>query len=55
MGALSFAALFGLVALVCGIFLVNVISTPRSTQIGTIIAFIGVLSLAIFAVGQLLY
>jgi hypothetical protein len=44
----------GLLSLVVGMFLVNVASTPRSAQIGTIIAGCGVVLLAIVAARQLL-
>jgi hypothetical protein len=49
----SFAAALGLLGLVIGIVLVNVFSTPRAAQIGTIVAGIGVLMLVITAIGQL--
>jgi hypothetical protein len=48
------AAMMGLTSLVSGIFAVNVVSTPRAAQIGTIIAGFGVLMLAVVAVRQLL-
>jgi len=44
----------GLLALVVGILLVNIVSTPRAAQIGTIIAACGVLLLGVVAVRQLL-
>jgi hypothetical protein len=52
--ALSFAAATGLLSLVGGVFLVNVISTPRSAEVGTMIAGLGILLLAAVAIGQLL-
>jgi hypothetical protein len=52
--ALSFAAATGLLGLVGGFFLVNVVSTPRGAQVGTIIAGLGVLMLAAVAVRPLL-
>jgi Na+/phosphate symporter len=53
MNALSLAAALGLLGLVIGVVLVNVVSTPRAAQIGTIIAGVGVLMLAVTAIGQL--
>jgi hypothetical protein len=54
MSPLSFAAATGLLSLVGGVFLVNVVSTPRGAQVGTIIAGLGVLLLAAVAVRHLL-
>ena len=53
MNVLSLVAAVGLLGLVVGVVLVNVISTPRAAQIGTIVAGIGVVFLAIAALGQL--
>jgi hypothetical protein len=53
MSALSFAAATGLLGLVGGVCLVNVVATPRGAQIGTIIAGLGVLLLAAVAVRHL--
>ncbi|HET7124465.1 MAG TPA: hypothetical protein VFI51_10175 [Bradyrhizobium sp.] len=47
------AALAGLLGLVVGILLVNIVSTPRAAQIGTIIATCGVLMLVVVAVRHL--
>ena len=47
------AAVAGLFGLVAGILLVNIVSTPRAAQIGTIIAACGVLMLVLVAVRQL--
>jgi hypothetical protein len=47
------AAVTGLIGLVAGILLVNVASTARAAQIGTIIAACGVLMLVVVAVRQL--
>ena len=54
MGVFLVAAVLGLLGLFVGIVLVNVVSTPRAAQAGTIVAGIGVLMLAIAAVGHLL-
>jgi hypothetical protein len=54
MSALSFAAATGLFSLVSGVFLVNVLSTPRAAQVGTIVAGLGVLLLAAVAFRHLL-
>jgi hypothetical protein len=54
MSALSFAAATGLLSLVGGVFLVNVGSTPRGAQIGTTIAGLGILLLAVVAARHLL-
>ena len=54
MSAFHLVATTGLLGLAGGVFLVNVVSTPRAAQIGTIIAGCGVLLLAIFAIRQLL-
>lgn len=54
MDALSFEAALGLLALVIGVVLVNVVTTPRAAYAGTIIAGMGVLMLATVAVGHLL-
>jgi len=55
MSAQSVAATFGLIALVAGVLLVNVISTPFSAQIGTIVAGIGVILLVACAIGRLFF
>jgi hypothetical protein len=44
----------GLLSLVSGMLLVNVVSTPRAAQIGTIIAAAGIIILALVAIRQLL-
>jgi hypothetical protein len=54
MNALSFSAALGILGLVTGVALVNVMATPRAAQIGTIVAGVGVLLLAIAAIGHLL-
>jgi hypothetical protein len=54
MSVFSLVAMAGLLSLVSGIVLVNVVSTPRAAEIGTIIAGCGVLLLAIVAIRQLL-
>lgn len=54
MDALSFVAALGLLALVIGVVLANVVTTPRMAYADTIIAGIGVLMLAVNAVRQLL-
>jgi hypothetical protein len=54
MNVFYLAAVMGLLSLVSGIFVVNVGSTPRAAQIGTIITGLGVLMLAVVAVRQLL-
>jgi hypothetical protein len=54
MSVVSLAAELGLVCLVTGIVLVNVLATPRAAQVGTILAGVGVLLLAATAVGHLL-
>jgi hypothetical protein len=54
MDALSFVAVLGVLALVIGVVLANVVTTPRTAYAGTIIAGIGVLMLAVNAVRQLL-
>jgi hypothetical protein len=55
MNTFSIVATVGLVCLVVGVFLVNVVSTPRSALAGTIVAGFGVVMLAISAVERLLY
>jgi len=47
--AIYFAAILGLSGLLLGLVLVNIVSTPRSAQIGGLIAGIGVVLLAIVA------
>ena len=47
------AAVTGLLGLVAGVLLVNLASSPRAAQIGTIIAACGVLMLVVVAVRQL--
>ena len=54
MSLIHLVAVAGLLSLVSGVFLVNVVSTPRAAQVGTIVAGCGVLLLAIVAVRQLL-
>jgi len=44
----------GLLGLIGGVLLVNVVATPRAAQIGTIVAGTGVLLLALVAIRQLL-
>jgi hypothetical protein len=54
MSVFHLAAAAGLFSLVGGVVLVNVVSTPRAAQLGTIMAGCGVVMLAIVAVHQLL-
>jgi hypothetical protein len=54
MNALSFMAASGLLGLVSGFVLVNVASSPRAAQTGTVLAGGGVLMLAAVAVRHLL-
>jgi hypothetical protein len=54
MSVVSVAAALGLLGSVTGVGLVNLATTPRAAQVGTILAGIGVLMLAIAAVGHLL-
>lgn len=54
MDALHYAAVLGLLCLVIGVFLVNIVHHPSASLTGTIVAAIGVLMLVIVAVGQLL-
>jgi hypothetical protein len=54
MNLFHLVAVAGLLSLVSGVFLVNVVSTPRAAQVGTVVAGCGVLLLAIVAVRQLL-
>lgn len=54
MNAFSIVAAAGLVLLVFGVFLVNVVSTPRTALAGTVVTGFGVLLLAISAVERLL-
>ena len=54
MSLIHLVAVAGLLSLVSGVFLVNVVSTPRAAQVGTAVAGCGVLLLAIVAVRQLL-
>ena len=54
MNAFHLVAAAGLLFLVGGMLVVNVISTPRAAQIGTVVASCGVVLLAALAVRQLL-
>jgi hypothetical protein len=54
MSVFQLAAAAGLFGLVAGVALVNLVSTPRGAQLGTIMAGGGVIMLAIVAVRQLL-
>jgi hypothetical protein len=54
MNVFQLAAAAGLLNLVGGVVLVNVVLTPRAAQLGTIMAGCGVVMLAIVAVRQLL-
>ena len=54
MNVFQFFAAAGLVSLVGGIVLVNVVLTPHAAQLGTIMAGCGVAMLAIVAIRQLL-
>jgi predicted nucleotidyltransferase len=45
----------GLLALACGMLLVNIVPTPRAAQAGTIMASCGVALLAALAIRQLLF
>jgi hypothetical protein len=54
MSVFQLAAAAGLFGLVAGVALVNIVSTPRAAQFGTIMAGSGVVMLAIVAVRQLL-
>jgi hypothetical protein len=54
MNVFDLAAAAGLLSLVGGVLLVNVVPTPRAGQTGTIIAGCGVLLLAVIAAKQLL-
>jgi hypothetical protein len=54
MNAVDVAAGADLLAFAVGMLLVNIVSTPRAAQIGTIIAACGVLLLGAVAVRQLL-
>jgi hypothetical protein len=53
MNGFQFTAVAGLLSLAGGVLLVNVVSTPRAAQIGTIIAGCGVLMLVVVAARQL--
>jgi hypothetical protein len=53
MNGFYLVAVAGLLSLASGVFIVNVVATPRAAQIGTIIAGCGVLMLAVVAVRQL--
>jgi hypothetical protein len=53
MEAFHILAAAGLLSLVAGMLLVNVVSTPRAAQMGTILAGCGVLMLVVVAVRQL--
>ncbi len=52
MNVFYLAAATGLLSLAGGLFVVNVIATPRAAQIGTMIAAFGILLLAVVAVRQ---
>jgi hypothetical protein len=54
MDAFSFMAAAGLLGLVSGFVLANTASSPRTAQIGTVLAGIGMIMLAAVAVRQLL-
>ena len=54
MSVFHLVAAAGLFGLVGGIVLVNIVSTPRAAQLGTIMATCGIAMLAIVAVRQLL-
>jgi hypothetical protein len=54
MSAFSFMAAAGLLGLVGGFVLANVATSPRTAQIGTVLAGVGVIMLAAVAVRQLL-
>jgi hypothetical protein len=54
MNAFSMVAVIGLAGLVIGVFLVNIVSTPRAALVGTIITGFGVVMLAVVAIRQLL-
>ena len=54
MNLFQLIAAAGLLGLVGGIAVVNVASTPRAAQIGTIMAGCGVVILAVIAIWQLL-
>jgi hypothetical protein len=54
MGVFHVAAAMGLLGLVSGVVLVNIVTTPAAAQVGTIVAGIGVLMLAAAAIGHLL-
>jgi hypothetical protein len=54
MNGLFLLPIAGLLGLVSGVVLVNVVSTPRAAQIGTIVAAAGVILLALVAIRQLL-
>lgn len=53
MSAFSIVAVVGLVCLVVGVILVNIVSTPRAGLAGTIVAGFGVVMLAISAIERL--
>jgi hypothetical protein len=54
MNLFQLMAAAGLLGLVGGVVVVNVASTPRAAQIGTIMAGCGVVILAVIAIRQLL-
>ncbi|MGB9113987.1 hypothetical protein [Bradyrhizobium sp.] len=54
MSVFHFTAAAGLFSLVGGIVAVNIVSTPRAAQLGTIVATSGVVMLAAVAIRQLL-
>jgi hypothetical protein len=54
MNVVSFVAATGLLGLVSGAALVNAVHHPRAAQLGTIVAGIGILMLAVAAAGHLL-
>jgi hypothetical protein len=53
MDIMYFAAALGLLGLFSGFVLVNIVSTPRAAQVGTIVAAIGVLMLVVVAIERL--
>jgi energy-converting hydrogenase Eha subunit B len=54
MNVFHFVAAAGLLGLAGGMFLVNIVSTPRAAQSGIILASCGVVLLAVLAIRQLL-
>ncbi len=53
MNVIQFVSAAGLLGLVGGILLVNIVATPRAAQTGTIMAGCGVVMLVIVAARQL--